>query len=154
MVRNWTMTNDMFKISKTVSVCAESCCFSSSSIWKVNNCPKTFEAGLNSLRQRRVARESAVRNDFLCSGIVTSNSVKPILHLNRIPSEVISYISARYVSACPVFREHNGYIVPRRIIKQFLFSNQETQLHHRGTKMLCHATHEISLSFCGRTKWF
>lgn len=101
-----------------------------------------------------MARKSEVRNDFLCSGIVTSNSVEPILHLNLSPGEVISYISALYVTACPAFREHNGHIVPKRIIKQFLFSNQETQLHHSGTKMLCHSTHKISLSFCGRTKLF
>lgn len=127
---------------------------SSSSVLKVIKCPKSSEAGLNLLRQEKVARKSAVRNDFLFSGIVTGNSIKPILHLNLSLGEVISYISALYVTACPAFREHNGHIVPKRIIKQFPFSNQETQLHHSGTKMLCHATHKISLSFYGRTKWF
>lgn len=144
----------MFKISKTGSIHAESCWFSSSCVLKVIKCPKTFEAGLNSLRQEKVSRISAVRSYFLCSRIVTSNHVEPILHLNPTPSEVISYISAQYVNACPAFREHNGYAVPKRIIKQFLFSSQETQLHHSCTKTLCHATHKISLSFCARTKWF
>lgn len=83
---------------------------------------------------------------------MTSDSVEPILHLNLSPAEVMSYISALYVTACPAFREHNGHIVQKRIIKQFPFSNQEAQLHHSGTIMLRHATHKISSEFLWENK--
>lgn len=57
--------------------------------------------------------------------------------------------------ARPDFRENNGYIVPKRIMKQFLFPSQETQLHH-ATETLCHAIHGLNIrwGFCENTKWF
>lgn len=57
--------------------------------------------------------------------------------------QVLTYTEVVYyfcVFVHVLFEEtHNGYIVPKPIIKQFPFLSQETQLHHGARKMLHHA---------------
>lgn len=119
------------------------------------NVKKTFGERFDSLKQRKCRGKCSEECFFY---LVTNDIIELSLQRTSDPTPiwVISSISAQCVCAHPDLGEHNGYVVPKRIIKQFLFRSQETQLHHGATKTLHHAIHGISwsLRFSGSTKLF
>ena len=103
---------------------------------QVFKCPKTIEAELRWLRQVRVVKKKLQSEEIL------HREIRQKSLLDLTPGEVTSYVSAR-----PDFREHNGCIVPKRIIKQFLFPNPGNPIassHKKKKKnLLCHANPRI-----------
>lgn len=74
--------------------------------------------------------------------------------LQALPHTEVVYYFCVFVHV--LFEEtHNGYVVPKRIIKQFPFPSQETQLHHGARKNAasCYSGKEQSIkliSLCAR----